>query len=112
MLLFYFYKVYIYICIVGRCLDNYISQQKGPRSITIIISVLFSVSSPVSLLVCLFISIYKGAGAGGMVGAELTDFVMVLNTKEAVKTFSQFGNLTLGGNVSGKYVYIHSLFFT
>ncbi|KAI7847344.1 hypothetical protein BDC45DRAFT_526269 [Circinella umbellata] len=41
-----------------------------------------------------------GAGAGGMVGAELTDFVMVLNTKDAVKTFSQFGNLTLGGNVS------------
>ncbi|KAI9488339.1 hypothetical protein BDB00DRAFT_888659 [Zychaea mexicana] len=41
-----------------------------------------------------------GIGAGGMVGAELTDFVMVLNTKEAVKTFSQFGNITLGGNVS------------
>ncbi|KAI9249138.1 hypothetical protein BDA99DRAFT_564497 [Phascolomyces articulosus] len=41
-----------------------------------------------------------GAGAGGQIGAELTDFVLVLNTKEAVKTFSQFGNITLGGNVS------------
>lgn len=36
-------------------------------------------------------------------GAELTDFVLVLNTKEAVKTFSQFGNITLGGNVSGMF---------
>ena len=37
-----------------------------------------------------------------IIGAELTDFVLVLNTKEAVKTFSQLGNITLGGNVSGK----------
>ncbi|KAI8370307.1 hypothetical protein BD560DRAFT_397059 [Blakeslea trispora] len=41
-----------------------------------------------------------GIGAGGQIGAELTDFVLVLNTKEAVKTFSQLGNITLGGNVS------------
>ncbi|CAO0795679.1 unnamed protein product [Mucor circinelloides] len=41
-----------------------------------------------------------GMGAGGQIGAELTDFVLVLNTKEAVKTFSHFGNVTLGGNVS------------
>ncbi|KAJ8657474.1 hypothetical protein O0I10_006776 [Lichtheimia ornata] len=41
-----------------------------------------------------------GVGAGGQIGAELTDFVLVLNTKQAVKTFSQFGNVTLGGNVS------------
>ncbi|GAA5806683.1 hypothetical protein MFLAVUS_000031 [Mucor flavus] len=41
-----------------------------------------------------------GIGAGGQIGAELTDFVLVLNTKEAVKTFSQGGNVTLGGNVS------------
>ncbi|KAI8366780.1 uncharacterized protein BYT42DRAFT_587856 [Radiomyces spectabilis] len=41
-----------------------------------------------------------GIGAGGQIGAELTDFVLVLNTKQAVKTFSQFGNVTLGGNVS------------
>ncbi|KAI8979954.1 hypothetical protein BDB01DRAFT_725627 [Pilobolus umbonatus] len=41
-----------------------------------------------------------GMGAGGQIGAELTDFVLILNTKEAVKTFSHFGNVTLGGNVS------------
>ncbi|KAI9343404.1 hypothetical protein BD770DRAFT_447428 [Pilaira anomala] len=41
-----------------------------------------------------------GIGAGGQIGAELTDFVLVLNTREAVKTFSQGGNVTLGGNVS------------
>ncbi|KAI8090819.1 hypothetical protein BDF21DRAFT_412267 [Thamnidium elegans] len=41
-----------------------------------------------------------GIGAGGQIGAELTDFVLVLNTKEAVKTFSHFGNITLGGNIS------------
>ncbi|KAI8988364.1 hypothetical protein BDF20DRAFT_815210 [Mycotypha africana] len=41
-----------------------------------------------------------GIGAGGQIGAELTDFVLVLNTQEAVKTFSQVGNVTLGGNVS------------
>ncbi|CAO3688906.1 unnamed protein product [Umbelopsis ramanniana] len=41
-----------------------------------------------------------GAGAGGQIGAELTDFVIVLNSKEAVKTFSHAGNLTLGGNMS------------
>ncbi|KAI8326915.1 hypothetical protein BD560DRAFT_379720 [Blakeslea trispora] len=43
-----------------------------------------------------------GMGAGGQIGAELTDFVLVLNTKEAVKTFSHFGNVTLGGNISSK----------
>ncbi|KAI8882581.1 DUF500-domain-containing protein [Backusella circina FSU 941] len=41
-----------------------------------------------------------GMGAGGQIGAELTDFVLVLNNKEAVKTFSKFGNVTLGGNIS------------
>ncbi|KAF7721287.1 hypothetical protein EC973_004963 [Apophysomyces ossiformis] len=57
-----------------------------------------------------------GMGAGGQIGsvfehhehlfeknsigAELTDFVLVLNNKEAVKTFSHFGNVTLGTNVS------------
>ncbi|KAH8548705.1 DUF500 and SH3 domain-containing protein [Umbelopsis sp. PMI_123] len=41
-----------------------------------------------------------GAGFGGQVGAELTEFVIVLNTKEAVKTFSHGGNITLGGNLS------------
>ncbi|EDO15686.1 hypothetical protein Kpol_1008p25 [Vanderwaltozyma polyspora DSM 70294] len=41
-----------------------------------------------------------GGGAGGMVGVELTDFVFILNTKDAVKSFSEFGTITLGGNVS------------
>ena len=41
-----------------------------------------------------------GAGAGGLVGIELTDFVFILNTPEAVKSFSEFGTVTLGGNVS------------
>lgn len=44
-------------------------------------------------------------------GAELTDFVLVLNTKEAVKTFSQFGNITLGGNVSGTAAMFTSTIF-
>ena len=39
-------------------------------------------------------------GAGGQIGAELTDFVIILNTKEAVKAFSMGGNITLGGNLS------------
>ncbi|EPS41982.1 hypothetical protein H072_4070 [Dactylellina haptotyla CBS 200.50] len=41
-----------------------------------------------------------GAGFGGQIGAELTDFVMVLNDAAAVKTFSSVGSITLGGNVS------------
>ncbi|AET38446.1 SYLF and SH3 domain-containing protein Ecym_2747 [Eremothecium cymbalariae DBVPG len=41
-----------------------------------------------------------GAGAGGMVGVELTDFVFILNTADAVKSFSQAGSITLGGNIS------------
>lgn len=41
-----------------------------------------------------------GAGAGGLVGVELTDFVFILNTQEAVRSFSEFGTITLGGNIS------------
>ncbi|CCF57430.1 hypothetical protein KAFR_0C04400 [Kazachstania africana CBS 2517] len=41
-----------------------------------------------------------GAGAGGLVGIELTDFVFILNSDDAVKSFSEFGTITLGGNVS------------
>ena len=41
-----------------------------------------------------------GAGFGGQIGFELTDFVFVLNDASAVKAFSQQGSLTLGGNVS------------
>ncbi len=41
-----------------------------------------------------------GAGFGGQIGFELTDFVFVLNDASAVRAFSQQGSLTLGGNVS------------
>lgn len=41
-----------------------------------------------------------GAGIGGQIGFELTDFVFVLNDAAAVRAFSQQGSLTLGGNVS------------
>lgn len=41
-----------------------------------------------------------GAGVGGQIGFELTDFVFILNDASAVRAFSQFGALTLGGNVS------------
>ena len=41
-----------------------------------------------------------GGGFGGQIGIELTDFVFILNDSSAVKTFSQAGSLTLGGNVS------------
>lgn len=41
-----------------------------------------------------------GAGVGGQIGAELTDFVFILNTKSAVDTFAQMGSVTLGTNVS------------
>lgn len=41
-----------------------------------------------------------GGGFGGQIGFELTDFVFILNDAAAVKTFSQQGSITLGGNVS------------
>lgn len=41
-----------------------------------------------------------GAGVGGQLGFEFTDFVFILNDAAAVRTFSQVGTLTLGGNVS------------
>ena len=41
-----------------------------------------------------------GAGVGGQIGLELTDFVFILNDAAAVRSFSQVGSLTLGGNVS------------
>ncbi|KAI1850427.1 hypothetical protein JX265_001388 [Neoarthrinium moseri] len=41
-----------------------------------------------------------GAGFGGQIGFELTDFVFILNDRNAVKTFAQAGSITLGGNVS------------
>ncbi|PLN76994.1 hypothetical protein BDW42DRAFT_177644 [Aspergillus taichungensis] len=41
-----------------------------------------------------------GVGFGGLVGFELTDLVFILNDARAVRTFSQMGSLTIGGNVS------------
>nr|KAG5689215.1 hypothetical protein BaRGS_014871 [Batillaria attramentaria] len=39
-----------------------------------------------------------GLGGGFEIGMEVTDFVIILNTKAAVEAFSKGGNLTLGGN--------------
>ncbi|KAJ3993257.1 hypothetical protein F5050DRAFT_1783003 [Lentinula boryana] len=41
-----------------------------------------------------------GLGVGGQVGAEMTDFLVVLNSKSAVRSFMAAGSLTLGGNAS------------
>lgn len=41
-----------------------------------------------------------GVGFGAQLGADVTDFVIILNTDEAVKAFSRGENLTLGGNLS------------
>jgi lipid-binding SYLF domain-containing protein len=41
-----------------------------------------------------------GAGFGLQIGAEVTEFVMILNTDDAVKAFSRDVNVTLGGDIS------------
>lgn len=41
-----------------------------------------------------------GIGFGSQVGIELTDFVFVLNSDAAVRTFTQSGSITLGRNIS------------
>ena len=41
-----------------------------------------------------------GAGWGLQIGAQITEFVFVLNTREAVRAFSRDGNVTLGVDVS------------
>ena len=41
-----------------------------------------------------------GIGVGFQAGVEITEFVIVLNTQEAVNAFSNDGNVTLGGNLS------------
>lgn len=41
-----------------------------------------------------------GVGFGGLFGVELTDLVFILNDARAVRTFSQMGSLTIGGNIS------------
>lgn len=41
-----------------------------------------------------------GVGWGLQIGADITDFVIVLNSEDAVKAFSMGGNVTIGGNIS------------
>ena len=41
-----------------------------------------------------------GAGFGFQIGAEVTEFVMILNTDAAVQAFSRDINVTLGGDIS------------
>lgn len=41
-----------------------------------------------------------GAGYGFQIGAEVTEFVFVLNTRAAVRAFSRDGNITLGADAS------------
>ena len=41
-----------------------------------------------------------GLGWGLQIGADITDFVIVLNSEDAVRAFSMGGNVTVGGNVS------------
>ncbi|KAG1834621.1 hypothetical protein DFJ58DRAFT_821350 [Suillus subalutaceus] len=41
-----------------------------------------------------------GVGIGGQLGAEMTDFLIILNSTSAVRSFMSAGNLTLGGNIS------------
>ncbi|KAH9053187.1 DUF500-domain-containing protein [Lactarius vividus] len=41
-----------------------------------------------------------GVGVGGQAGAEMTDFLIVLNSRSAVRSFMAAGSLTLGGNMS------------
>src|SRR5438270_13273331 len=41
-----------------------------------------------------------GAGWGLQIGAEVTDFVFVLNNDRAVRAFSRGGNVTIGADVS------------
>ncbi|KAG9315859.1 putative undecaprenyl diphosphate synthase-domain-containing protein [Chiua virens] len=42
----------------------------------------------------------SGLGWGLQIGADITDFVIVLNSEDAVRAFSIGGNVTIGGNVS------------
>lgn len=41
-----------------------------------------------------------GMGFGGQLGAEVTDFLLILNSRAAVKQFMSAGSVTLGGNMS------------
>lgn len=41
-----------------------------------------------------------GVGWGLQIGADITDFVVVLNSEDAVRAFSLGGNVTIAGNIS------------
>jgi len=41
-----------------------------------------------------------GLGWGLQIGADITDFVIVLNSEDSVRAFSMGGNVTIGGNIS------------
>lgn len=41
-----------------------------------------------------------GAGFGLQIGAQVSEFVIILNTPEAVKAFSRGGNISLGADLS------------
>src|SRR2546426_4213792 len=41
-----------------------------------------------------------GAGFGFQIGAQVTDFVFVLNNSDAVRAFSRDGNITIGAEAS------------
>ena len=41
-----------------------------------------------------------GAGWGAQIGAEVTDFVFLLNNRDAVRAFSKGGNINLGADAS------------
>lgn len=41
-----------------------------------------------------------GAGFGFQIGAEITEFVIILNTSEAVNAFARGGNVTIGADLS------------
>jgi SH3 domain-containing YSC84-like protein 1 len=41
-----------------------------------------------------------GLGWGPSIGADITDFVIVLNSEDAVRAFSIGGNFTIGGSIS------------
>lgn len=41
-----------------------------------------------------------GLGWGLQIGADITEFVIVLNSEDAVKAFTLGGNVTIGGNIS------------
>lgn len=41
-----------------------------------------------------------GMGFGGQAGAEVTEFILVLNSRAAIRQFMSAGSITLGGNMS------------